>query len=66
MSELNFKPATLGGHAGDRSVAVPALNAGALATLNIRAAAHVRHQRKRLNRARLSRGDTSFRLFRVF
>lgn len=60
MSELNFKPATGGGLAGDKSVAVPALNAGA------RAAAQARLQRRRLSSTRFQLEDTGFRLFRVF
>ena len=66
MSELNFKPATGGGLAGDKSVAVPALNAGALAGGGSRAAMQARLQRRRLSSTRFQLEDGGFRLFRVF
>ena len=64
MSNLNFKPATGGGLAGDKSVAVPALIAGAPADSNIRGKSQ--SSRRRLNATRLQLEDTGFRLFRVF
>jgi hypothetical protein len=65
MSELNFKPATGGGHAGDKSVPVPALNAGAIAGASLRGKAQA-GQRRRLNSTRLALEDTGFRLFRIY
>jgi len=66
MSELNFKPAAGGGLAGDRSVAVPTLDAGALAGGGSRAAVQSRQQRRRLSSTRFQLEDGGFRLFRVF
>ena len=65
MNELNFKPATGGGFAGDRTVAVPALDTSAAMTATVREGAQARHQRRRLNVLRLP-NDAGFRLFRVY
>lgn len=66
MSELNFKPATLGGLAGDKSVAVPALDAGASAGSGARPGAQARRQRRRFSSTRLKLEDSGFRPFRVY
>ena len=65
MNELNFKPATGGGFAGDRTVAVPALDTSAATISTTRDGAQARHQRRRLNVLRHA-SDSSFRLFRVY
>jgi hypothetical protein len=65
MNELNFKPATGGGLAGDRTVAVPALDTSTATTSTLREGAQARNQRRRLNVLRFP-GDTGFRLFRVY
>jgi len=65
MNELNFKPAAGGGFAGDRTVAVPALDTSAAMTATVREGAQSRHQRRRLNVLRYP-SDAGFRLFRVF
>ena len=65
MNELNFKPAASGGHAGDRTVAVPALDTSALMAGTAREGAPARQQRRRLNTLRFP-GDAGFRLFRVY
>ena len=65
MNELNFKPATGGGYAGDRTVAVPALDTSAIIPSTVREGAQARHQRRRLNVLRYP-GDAGFRLFRVY
>ena len=65
MNELNFKPATGGGFAGDRTVAVPALDESAAMTGTVREGAQARHQRRRLNVLRFP-ADAGFRLFRVY
>lgn len=64
MSNLNFKPATGSGLAGDKSVAVPALNADALVGSSVRSKSQA--SRRRLNATRLQLDDSGFRLFRVF
>ncbi len=64
MSVLNFKPAAGGGFAGDRTVAVPALDVGASASA-ARVGAPARQQRRRVNALRFS-SDGGFRPFRVF
>ena len=65
MNELNFKPATGGGFAGDRTVAVPALDTSAATTGTVREGAQARQQRRRLNVLRFP-GDAGFRPFRVY
>jgi hypothetical protein len=65
MNELNFKPAAGGGFAGDRTVAVPALDTSAAATSAVRDGAQARHQRRRLNVLRYT-SEPNFRLFRVY
>ena len=65
MSELNFKPATGGGLAGDKSVPVPTFGAGAIAGGSPRGKAQA-GQRRRLNGTRLALEDTGFRLFRIY
>lgn len=65
MNELNFKPATGGGFAGDRTVAVPALDTSAATTSTVREGAQARHQRRRRNGLRHP-GDAGFRLFRIY
>jgi hypothetical protein len=65
MNELNFKPAAGGGFAGDRTVAVPALDTSAAAVSTTREGARSRHQRRRLNVLRYT-SEPNFRLFRVY
>lgn len=65
MNELNFKPAAGGGFAGDRTVAVPALDTSAAMTATVREGAQARHQRRRLNVLRYP-SDAGFRPFRVY
>lgn len=65
MNELNFKPATGGGIAGDKTVSVPALDSSAVITDTVRGGAQARHQRRRLNVLRFAT-DSAFRPFRVF
>ncbi len=64
MNELNFKPATGGGIAGDRTVAVPALDTSVAMASTVREGARARHQRRRLNALRFP-NDAGFRPFRV-
>jgi len=65
MNELNFKPAAGSGSAGDKTVAVPALDAGVMAATSVRGGAQARHQRRRLNVLRFT-PDSTFRPFRVY
>lgn len=66
MNELNFKPAAGGGSAGDKTVSVPALDAGAIMAGVVRGSgAQIRHQRRRLNMLRFT-PDSTFRPFRVY
>ncbi|MBS0388381.1 MAG: hypothetical protein JSR15_07850 [Proteobacteria bacterium] len=65
MNELNFKPATGGGSAGDKTVSVPALDTGAIIAGAVRGSAQIRHQRRRLNVLRFT-PDSAFRPFRVY
>ena len=65
MNELNFKPAAGGGFAGDRTVAVPALDTSAAMTSTARDGAQARHRRRRLNVLRYT-SEPNFRLFRVY
>jgi hypothetical protein len=66
MSELNFKPAIGASLAGDKTVAVPALDAGASIAGISRSNGLGRLQRRRLNATRLQFEDSGFRLFRVY
>ncbi len=66
MSELNFKPALAASLAGDKTVAVPALDAGATTASTSRSSGLGRMQRRRLNATRLQFEDSGFRLFRVY
>lgn len=66
MSELNFKPALAASLAGDKTVAVPALDAGASIASTSRFSGLGRMQRRRLNATRLQLEDSGFRLFRVY
>jgi len=64
MSQLNFKPAAGIGSAGDKSVPVPALDAGQADAAGERGGRQVRQQRRRLHVLRF-KSDPAFRLFRV-
>jgi hypothetical protein len=65
MNELNFKPATGSGIAGDRTVSVPALDSSTAITGSVRGGAQARQQRRRLNVLRFT-ADSAFRPFRVY
>ena len=66
MNALNFKPAVGASLAGDKTVAVPALDAGASIASTSRSNGLGRMQRRRLNATRLQLEDNGFRLFRVY
>ncbi len=65
MIELNFKPASAAGFAGDKSAGITTLDAPPPATTSARADASAR-RRRRLNATRFTLEDTGFRLFRVY
>jgi hypothetical protein len=65
MNELNFKPATGNGIAGDKTVSVPALDPVTALSGSVRGGAQARQQRRRLNVLRFT-ADSTFRPFRVY